>query len=155
MRTVLHTWSHCSCSLPSHFLCPPRQLREGEQYLPPPLTLYSVLPLAEGMCWPHVPACWPQLSLGSALSIRMTLPSEPGSGRRMLALAALPFPPMEFPSPWLPVWITWPGECRQHWLHTNDYSQEEDAGVLAACSQQKTELMTFFTSLVEWLGVWF
>lgn len=135
MRTVLHTWSHLSCSLPSRFLCPPRQLREGELYLPPPLTLYSVLPFAGGMCWPHAPTHWPQPSQGSVLPIRMMLPSELGGGRRMLSLVALNFPPKEFPSPWLPVWVTWPGECRQCWLHTSDYSQEEDAGILGGRAQ--------------------
>lgn len=87
VRTVLHMWSHLSCSLPSHFLCPPRQLRGGEHYLPPPLTLCAVLPLAAGMLWPHAPTGCPQLSLGH----QNDAPSEPGGWKRNAVLSCSQF----------------------------------------------------------------
>lgn len=143
VRTVLLMWSHfgsisshriTSHSIPSHPISFAHPSSWGKGSTISHLHSPSFVSILSFLWQQECAGCMPQHAGHNYLSY----PSEwcsPGHGRRMLSLAALRFPPMEFPSPWLPVWITWPEEHKQCWLHTNDCSQEEDTGILGGRAQ--------------------
>ena len=135
LRTVLHMWSQLSCSLPSHLLCPPRQLRAGEGSLPPLLTLCSPLPSGEVTCWPCAPPWWKQVSRQCFTHENDAAFRSGGGGRRALCLASLCFPPAELPSLQFLGWVRQPEKRRQPWPRTYGYSQEDPAGVQGGRAQ--------------------